>query len=81
MQIDRAYRISKQQFRCESRSRCGVRQIGECSRTLGQIESNYQVRTERHTGADLSFMAYDDKDRLYNEVVLGKPGYEVTQLT
>lgn len=47
----------------------------------GKIESNYQVRTERHTGADLSFMAYDDKDRLYNEVVLGKPGYEVTQLT
>lgn len=46
----------------------------------GKIESNYQVRTERHTGADLTFMAYEDKDRLYNEVVLGKPGYEVTQL-
>ena len=47
----------------------------------GKIQSDYQVRTERHTGADLTFMAYEDKDQLYREVVLGKPGYEVTQLT
>ena len=47
----------------------------------GKIQSDYQGRTERHTGADLTFMAYEDKDQLYREVVLGKPGYEVTQLT
>lgn len=47
----------------------------------GKIRSDYQVRAERHTGADLTFMAYEDKDQLYREVVLGKSGYEVTQLT
>ncbi|MBR4819096.1 MAG: hypothetical protein IKZ74_03470 [Clostridiales bacterium] len=47
----------------------------------GKVQSDYQVRTERRLGADLTFFAYEDKDQLYREVVLGKPGYEVTQLT
>ena len=40
----------------------------------GKIITDYNVQMDYGTGMDLSYSAYEDKDQLYREVVLGKNG-------
>ena len=40
----------------------------------GSISSDYVARMDSGSGMDLNYVAYEDKDQMYREVVLGKGG-------